>query len=341
MQDLQQLQEEALALFECLDTPHALEDAKARYLGKTGALTERLKSLGSLPHEARKEVGAQINQVKSVISAALEERRQALAKQQQDRELSASALDITLPGRHMVERGGAHPVSRTLERIETLFHGMGFAVAEGPEIESESYNFSALNIPDDHPARAMHDTFYLAPGYVLRTHTSPVQVRYLESHPLPVRIIAPGRVYRCDSDVTHTPMFHQVEGLWVADSGISLAVLKGLLSEFMRAFFERKDLPTRFRPSFFPFTEPSAEMDIGCVICAGQGCRVCSHTGWLEVLGCGLVQPKVLVPLGIDPERYTGLAFGLGVERLAMIRYGVDDLRTFYENDLRFLRRFQ
>lgn len=341
MQDLRQLQEEALSIFARLDTPHALEEAKARFLGKSGVLTERLKGLGGLPHDERKQAGAQINQVKLAIESALDSRRQTLAQEQQARELAASALDITLPGRRMFPKGGAHPVTRTLERIETIFHGMGFSVAEGPEIESEAYNFSALNIPDDHPARAMHDTFYLAPGYVLRTHTSPVQVRYLESHSLPVRIIAPGRVYRCDSDVTHTPMFHQVEGLWVAESGISLAALKGLLSAFMRAFFEREDLATRFRPSFFPFTEPSAEMDIGCVICAGQGCRVCSHTGWLEVLGCGLVQPKVLAPLGIDAERYTGLAFGLGVERLAMIRYGVDDLRTFYENDLRFLHRFQ
>lgn len=340
MQDLRQWQEEAIALFDQLDSAHALEEAKARYLGKSGVLTERLKMLGTMAPDQRKSFGALINQTKSAIEQALETRRAALAQADQERELSASALDITLPGRSMAP-GGRHPVTRTLERIESLFHGMGFSVAEGPEIESDDYNFSALNIPTDHPARAMHDTFYLAPGYVLRTHTSPVQVRYLQTHPLPVRIIAPGRVFRCDSDVTHTPMFHQVEGLWVAEEGVSLAVLKGLLSEFMRRFFEKDRLATRFRPSFFPFTEPSAEMDIGCVICGGSGCRVCSHTGWLEVLGCGLVQPKVLEPLGIDSERYTGLAFGLGVERLAMIRYGVDDLRTFYENDLRFLQRFQ
>ncbi|EQD49910.1 phenylalanyl-tRNA synthetase, alpha subunit, partial [mine drainage metagenome] len=281
-----------------------------------------------------------INQVKGILERALQQRREALVQAQQERELRASALDVTLPGRQH-GRGATHPVTRTLERIETLFRSLGFEVAEGPEVESDDYNFTALNIPADHPARAMHDTFYLAPGVVLRTHTSPVQVRYLKSHGLPVRIIAPGRVFRCDSDVTHTPMFHQVEGLWVAEEGVSLAALKGLLSEFMRHFFEQEDLPTRFRPSFFPFTEPSAEMDIGCVICQGHGCRVCSHTGWLEVLGCGLVHPNVLEPLGIDSERYVGLAFGLGVERLAMIRYGVDDLRTFYENDLRFLKHFQ
>ncbi|WP_297480450.1 phenylalanine--tRNA ligase subunit alpha [Ferrovum sp.] len=340
MQVLMSLQEEALALFARLDSPHALEEAKARYLGKTGVLTERLKGLGALPHEERKSAGAAINQVKGVLEKALQQRREALVLAQQERELRASALDVTLPGR-LHGRGATHPVTRTLERIETLFRSLGFEVAEGPEVESDNYNFTALNIPADHPARAMHDTFYLAPGVVLRTHTSPVQVRYLESHALPVRIIAPGRVFRCDSDVTHTPMFHQVEGLWVAEEGVSLAALKGLLSEFMRHFFEQEELPTRFRPSFFPFTEPSAEMDIGCVICQGNGCRVCSHTGWLEVLGCGLVHPNVLEPLGIDSERNVGLAFGLGVERLAMIRYGVDDLRTFYENDLRFLKHFQ
>ncbi|NDU85149.1 MAG: phenylalanine--tRNA ligase subunit alpha [Ferrovum sp.] len=340
MQDLLALQEEALILFARLDTPHALEEAKARYLGKSGVLTEKLKALGKLPPEARKTAGAAINQVKTALENALQNRREALAQAQLEEELRATALDVTLPGR-TPGRGAAHPITRTLERVQTLFRSMGFEVAEGPEIETDANNFTALNIPEDHPARAMHDTFYLDPGHVLRTHTSPVQIRYLQAHPLPVKIIAPGRVFRCDSDVTHTPMFHQVEGLWVAEEGVSFAALKGLLIEFMRAFFEVNDLQARFRPSFFPFTEPSAEMDIGCVICGGDGCRVCSHTGWLEVLGCGLVHPKVLEPLGIDSERYIGMAFGLGVERLAMIRYGVDDLRTFYENDLRFLRRFR
>jgi len=230
-------------------------------------------------------------------------------------------------------------VSKTLSRIQALFHSIGFEVATGPEIETDFYNFTALNIPEDHPARAMHDTFYLQGGELLRTHTSPVQVRFMQKHQPPLRIIAPGRVYRCDSDVTHTPMFHQVEGLWV-DESVSFADLKGVLADFMRNFFERDDLPVRFRPSFFPFTEPSAEMDIGCVMCGGEGCRVCSHTGWLEVLGCGMVHPNVFKHVGIDTERYVGFAFGLGVERLAMLRYGVDDLRLFFENDLRFLKQF-
>jgi phenylalanyl-tRNA synthetase alpha chain len=235
--------------------------------------------------------------------------------------------------------GGLHPVTRTLARIEQLFASIGFVTADGPEIETDFYNFTALNIPQDHPARAMHDTFYLQSGDLLRTHTSPVQVRYMQSHQPPLRIIAPGRVYRCDSDVTHTPMFHQIEGLWV-DETVSFADLKGVLVDFMRNFFEREDLPVRFRPSFFPFTEPSAEMDIGCVMCGGEGCRVCSHTGWLEVLGCGMVHPNVFRHVDIDTERFVGFAFGLGVERLAMLRYGVDDLRLFFENDLRFLKAF-
>jgi phenylalanyl-tRNA synthetase alpha chain len=237
-------------------------------------------------------------------------------------------------------RGGLHPVTRTLSRIESLFHSVGFEVADGPEIETDFYNFTALNIPENHPARAMHDTFYLQDGTLLRTHTSPVQVHYMQNHQPPFRIIAPGRVYRCDSDVTHTPMFHQVEGLWV-DENVSFADLKGMLADFMRRFFEVDDLAVRFRPSFFPFTEPSAEMDIGCVMCGGDGCRVCSHTGWLEVLGCGMVHPNVFKHVNIDSERFLGFAFGLGVERLAMLRYGVDDLRLFFENDLRFLAQFR
>ena len=339
MQDLQSILDSALEALSAIDNPALLEEVKARYLGKSGLLTERLKGLGKLPAEERPAAGAEINRVKVAVETALQSRRDHIAAQQLDRQLAAQALDVSLPGRGSAN-GGLHPVTRTLARIRELFHSLGFDVADGPEIETDAYNFTALNIPQDHPARAMHDTFYLDASHVLRTHTSPMQVRYLETRKPPVKVIVPGRVYRCDSDMTHTPMFHQVEGLWVAEEGLSLAVLKGLLSEFMRRFFERDELATRFRPSFFPFTEPSAEMDIGCVICGGAGCRVCSHTGWLEVLGCGMVQPKVLAPLGIDTERYTGLAFGLGVERLAMIRHGVDDLRTFYENDLRFLHRF-
>ncbi len=324
--------------FAAAATLPALEQAKARFLGKSGAITERMKALGGLPPEQRKEAGARVNQIKDGVEALLKERRAAIQTEELDHQLAAESLDVTLPGRS-AGLGGAHPVSLTLKRIKRLFASIGFEVADGPEIETDFYNFTALNIPENHPARAMHDTFYLADGKLLRTHTSPVQVHYLQDNPPPIRIIAPGRVYRCDSDVTHTPMFHQVEGLWV-DETVSFADLKGVLADFMANFFERDNLPVRFRPSFFPFTEPSAEMDIGCVICGGSGCRVCSHTGWLEVLGCGMVHPNVFGHVGIDTERWQGFAFGLGVERLAMLRYGVDDLRLFFENDLRFLKQF-
>ena len=330
---------EALAAISGCTDCNALEQVKARYLGKQGVLTGLLKSLGQMPAEERKGAGARINEAKAALEAALRERREMLAAVELERRLAQEALDISLPGRGL-GRGARHPVSQTLARIEALFHSLGFGVADGPEIETDFYNFTALNIPENHPARAMHDTFYLQSGELLRTHTSPVQVHYMLEHRPPLRVIAPGRVYRCDSDVTHTPMFHQVEGLWV-DEDVSFADLKGVLADFMRAFFERDDLPVRFRPSFFPFTEPSAEMDIGCVICGGAGCRVCSHTGWLEVLGCGMVHPNVFRHVGIDPERYLGFAFGMGAERLAMLRHGVDDLRLFFQNDLRFLSQFR
>ena len=258
-----------------------------------------------------------------------------------EEQLAGEALDVTLPGRG-AGMGGLHPITKTLERIETLFSSMGFAVASGPEIETDFYNFTALNIPEDHPARAMHDTFYIAEEenkHLLRTHTSPVQIRYMQNKNPPVRVIAPGRVYRCDSDVTHTPMFHQVEGLWI-DENVNFSALKGILIDFITQFSEHNELSTRFRPSFFPFTEPSAEMDISCVMCNNKGCRVCGHTGWLEVLGCGMVHPEVLKHANIDSEKYNGFAFGMGVERLAMLRYGVSDIRMFFENDLRFLKQF-
>ena len=315
-----------------------LDQVKARYLGKSGAITEHMKGLGSLPADQRKLVGASINQIKNQVEALLKARRDTIQNEELERQLAAESLDVTLPGRGEGV-GGLHPVTRTLARIEQLFASIGFIAADGPEIETDFYNFTALNIPKNHPARAMHDTFYLDGGALLRTHTSPVQVRFMQNNPPPIRIIAPGRVYRCDSDVTHTPMFHQVEGLWV-DESVSFADLKGVLADFMARFFERDNLPVRFRPSFFPFTEPSAEMDIGCVICNGAGCRVCSHTGWLEVLGCGMVHPNVFGHVGLDAERFQGFAFGLGVERLAMLRYGVDDLRLFFENDVRFLKQF-
>lgn len=329
---------EAESAFAASETLPALDQAKARFLGKSGAITEQMKQLGGLLPEARKEAGARINQVKDQVEALLRARREAIQEAALERQLATEALDVTLPGRGQA-MGGLHPVTRTLQRIERLFASLGFETAEGPEIETDFYNFTALNIPENHPARAMHDTFYLEGGRLLRTHTSPVQVHYMQDHKPPIKIIAPGRVYRCDSDVTHTPMFHQVEGLWV-DETVSFADLKGILADFMAHFFERENLPVRFRPSFFPFTEPSAEMDIGCVICNGAGCRVCSHTGWLEVLGCGMVHPNVFGHVGIDTEHWQGFAFGLGVERLAMLRYGVDDLRLFFENDLRFLEQF-
>jgi len=315
-----------------------VEQLRVQYRGKRGVLTEQLKQLGSLPVEERPRVGKWVNEAKEQLGSALQARREQLDDAARRERLSRESIDVTLPGRGM-GLGGSHPISRTLERLEQLFLRLGFEIADGPEIEDDFHNFEALNIPQSHPARAMHDTFYFGDGRLLRTHTSPVQIRYMGSHQPPMRIIAPGRVYRCDSDVTHTPMFHQIEGL-IVDESVTFADLKGLLTEFLAAFFE-KPLKVRFRPSFFPFTEPSAEADISCVICGATGCRVCKGTGWLEVLGCGMVHPEVFRHVGINSERFTGFAFGLGVERLAMLRYGVNDLRMFYENDLRFLQQFR
>ncbi len=336
--ELQALVSEAQAQVEQAEDLAALDQVRVGYLGKKGRLTEQLKSLGKLPAEERPQAGQAINQAKQALQGLIDARREALERQRLNTRLAEERIDVTLPGRGQ-QTGGLHPVTRTLERIEALFASMGFTVATGPEIEDDYHNFEALNIPAHHPARAMHDTFYFDARHLLRTHTSPVQIRVMEKDGAPVRVIAPGRVYRCDSDVTHTPMFHQVEGLLV-DEGISFADLKGALHDFIRQFFE-KDLDVRFRPSYFPFTEPSAEVDVQCVMCGGSGCRVCSGTGWLEILGSGMVHPKVFEYCGIDSERYTGYAFGMGVERLAMLRYGVDDLRIFFENDLRFLRQFR
>lgn len=294
--------------------------------------------MGNLSAEERPLIGKEVNLAKQEVAGLTEVRSKLLAEQAMNAALAAETVDVTLPGRN-AEVGGLHPVTRTLQRIEQYFRQIGFQIAEGPEIEDGDHNFTALNIPESHPARAMHDTFYFNAEMLLRTHTSPVQIRVMENEQPPLRIIAPGRVYRCDSDLTHTPMFHQVEGLMV-DENISFTDLKGILADFLQAFFE-KPLNVRFRPSYFPFTEPSAEADIECVICGGEGCRVCSHTGWLEVLGCGMVHPKVFEHVNIDSEKYLGLAFGMGVERLAMLRYGVNDLRLFFENDLRFLRQFK
>jgi phenylalanyl-tRNA synthetase alpha chain len=335
---LDALANEARAAIARAATAAEVENLRVHYLGKKGVLTEQLKQLGTLAPEERPRVGQWVNEAKDLLQDALQSRKQQLEIAVRNDSLARETLDVTLPGRG-TRLGGRHPISRTLERLETFFLRLGFEIADGPEIEDDFHNFEALNIPATHPARAMHDTFYFGDGRLLRTHTSPVQVRYMQANKPPLRVIAPGRVYRCDSDVTHTPMFHQIEGLMV-DETVSFADLKGLLAEFLRQFFE-KPLKVRFRPSFFPFTEPSAEADIECVICGGGGCRVCKGTGWLEVLGCGMVHPEVFRQVGIDGERYTGLAFGIGVERLAMMRYGVNDLRLFYENDLRFLQQFR
>ncbi len=316
-----------------------LDEVRVRYLGKKGLLTEQLKQLGKLPADQRPQAGQAINVAKNQVQTAIEARKEALQNAALEAQLASEGVDVTLPGRGQ-SVGGLHPVTRSLQRIERLFAGMGFESVEGPEIEDDYHNFEALNIPAHHPARAMHDTFYIGEHRVLRTHTSPVQVRVMEQQRPPFRVIAPGRVYRCDSDLTHTPMFHQVEGLLV-DENVSFADLKGLLDDFLKCFFEREDLSVRFRPSYFPFTEPSAEVDIECVICSGEGCRVCGHSGWLEVLGCGMVHPNVFEHVGVDNEQYTGLAFGMGVERMSMLKYGVNDLRLYFENDLRFLQQFR
>ena len=339
MEALAALEQQAADAIEQSGDLKELDDVRVRFLGKKGLLTGQLKQLGKLPADERPAAGQEINAAKQRVQAALESRKNTLQAAALDEKLAAERIDVTLPGKGQ-QSGGLHPVTRTLQRIEKLFAGMGFESIEGPEIEDDYHNFEALNIPAHHPARAMHDTFYIDEHRVLRTHTSPVQIRVMEHREPPLRIIAPGRVYRCDSDLTHTPMFHQVEGLLV-DEEVSFADLKGMLDEFLKHFFERDDLGVRFRPSYFPFTEPSAEVDIECVICGGDGCRVCSHSGWLEVLGCGMVHPNVFRHVEIDNERYTGLAFGMGVERLSMLKYGVDDLRLFFENDLRFLQQFR
>lgn len=338
MENLEAIISEAIQLLDSAEDSVELENIKVHYLGKNGVLTGLLKQLGKIPVEQRPLVGSKINQAKNQLEEALKSRREIIHAKQLATKLSEEALDITLPGRGM-RSGGLHPVTQTLQRIEKLFHSIGFDVASGPEIEADFYNFTALNIPENHPARAMHDTFYIDNGGLLRTHTSPVQIHYMQNHQPPLKVIAPGRVYRCDSDLTHTPMFHQVEGLWI-DEDVNFAALKSVLADFMAHFFEHDNLSVRFRPSFFPFTEPSAEMDIACVMCNGKGCRICSDTGWLEVLGCGMVHPNVLKHVSIDSERYVGFAFGMGVERLTMLRYGVSDLRLFFENDLRFLKQF-
>ena len=328
MQDLDAILSEALGLFAAIDDPDELERVKARFLGKTGILTNLLKGLGKLPPAERPAAGSRINEAKEKLEAALAARREAIRIVRLEARLGEEALDVTLPGRGP-GLGGLHPTTRTLDRIAFLFGSLGFEIATGPEIETDFYNFTALNTPEDHPARSMHDTFYLEGGeYLLRTHTSPIQIRYMETQRPPIKIIAPGRVYRVDSDATHSPMFHQIEGLWI-DRQVSFANLKFVLTDFLQRLFERDDLEVRFRASYFPFTEPSAEVDMAW----GEG-------RWLEIGGCGMVHPNVLRQVNIDPEEFQGFAFGMGLDRITMLRYGVNDLRLFFENDLRFLKQF-
>src|ERR1700733_12635171 len=337
MSDLSSLVSAALDEVTRVGDLAALDEVRVRWLGKKGTLTEQLKALGALPAAERRDAGAKINEAKSLLQTALDERRVALEKAEIDSQLAAGRIDVTLPGRGE-ERGGLHPVTKARLRIEKLFRRAGFEVASGPEIEDDFHNFEALNIPANHPARAMHDTFYFPDGRLLRTHTSPVQIRAMRARKPPMALIAPGRVYRNDSDMTHTPMFHQVEGIVVGEN-VSFANLKAMLHTFVERFFEQP-LGMRLRPSYFPFTEPSAEVDIECVFCHGAGCRVCKQTGWLEILGCGMIHPNVLAAAGIDSEKWQGYAFGMGIERVTMLRYSVDDLRLFFENDVQFLKQF-
>jgi phenylalanyl-tRNA synthetase alpha chain len=337
MKNIQLLENEAMkAIKDSLDIK-SLEQIKVDYLGKKSSLSTLLKGLGDLSPKERPLAGASINVAKKRITNEIERRQNEIVLSEINSRLEKETLDITLPGRCSY-KGSLHLVSQTIERVESFFTNIGFKVEKGPEIEDDYHNFEALNIPSHHPARAMHDTFYINQNNVLRTHTSPVQIRTMEAQDPPLRIICPGKVYRCDSDLTHTPMFHQVEGL-VLDKNISMANLKGIVIQFLNAFFE-EDLPIRFRPSYFPFTEPSAEVDMQCANCKGKGCRICKDTGWLEVMGCGMVHTAVLSHCNIDPEKYSGFAFGMGVERLSMLRYGVTDLRLFFENDLKFLKQF-
>jgi len=337
MEHLSDIVKQAKDHIEAATDLATLDGIRVEFLGKKGQLTAQLKNLGKLSPQERPEAGAKINAAKQEVQAALNVKKQLLEDAAINAQLDKETIDITLAGKPQ-PRGTVHPVTRTLRRINAIFSAAGYETAQGPEIEDDFHNFEALNIPGHHPARAMHDTFYINPTHVLRTHTSPVQVRTMEAGKPPIKVICPGRVYRCDSDVTHTPMFHQVEGL-VVDKNISFADLKGTVDQFLKAFFEA-DVPVRFRPSYFPFTEPSAEVDIQCTQCQGKGCRVCKQTGWLEIMGCGMVHPKVFESCNIDPKEYTGLAFGIGVERLAMLRYGVNDLRLFFENDIEFLSQF-
>ena len=335
-QELLELKDQALALLAAATDEAALGELRTRFLGRKGLLTGLLRKTGTLPAEERPAFGQLANEVKQELEAAMDQASEDLLRQSRAKS-GKPGVDVTLPGIRP-RRGRLHPITQTERLILEVFSRMGFSVVETPEVESDWYCFEALNMPPDHPARDMQDTFYLSDGVVLRTHTSSSQIRTMEKEPPPIRIVCPGKAFRRDSDATHTPMFHQVEGLMVGED-ISLADLKGVLINFVHQVFG-PDVPVRFRPSFFPFTEPSAEVDIGCVVCGGEGCRVCSHTGWLEILGSGMVDPNVYKNVGYDPDKVTGFAFGMGIERIAMLRWGIDDLRLFYDNDLRFLRQF-
>ncbi|MCF8095659.1 MAG: phenylalanine--tRNA ligase subunit alpha [Desulfobacteraceae bacterium] len=333
-EEIEKIRQQALSELKQAQDAESIQELSVRYLGRKGRVTRFLRNISELPKEERPAAGKRANEVKTELESAFQDALAHLAEKQQEDE---QAIDVSLPGRQP-PLGTLHPITRTTRMIARIFERMGFGIAEGPEVESDYYNFEALNIPKNHPARDMQDTFYVSENIVLRTHTSPIQVRYMETHQPPVRIIAPGKVYRCDSDLTHTPMFNQVEGLLV-DKNVSFGDLKGILTAFVHQVFDPQT-SLRFRPSFFPFTEPSAEVDIRCVMCRGDGCRVCSDTGWLEVMGCGMVHPAVFENVGYDTDRYSGFAFGMGVERIAMLKYGINDIRMFFENDIRFLRQF-
>lgn len=338
MLSLQDIEIEAKQAIESANDLKSLDHHRVHYLGKKGLLTEYLKNLGQLPAEERPAAGQKINVVKESILALIEQRETNLRSAQIEAQLAAEKIDVTLPGR-MREFGSTHPISKTFEDLRRIFSQMGFVFMDGPEVEDDYHNFAALNIPELHPARAMQDTFYFSDGMLLRTHMSPVQIRTMKQMQLPLRMVAMGRVYRRDFDITHTPMFHQIETLMI-DEHITFADLKGLMRQFLQQFFNDPNIAIRFRASYFPFTEPSAEVDIGCLKCGGKGCRICKNTGWLEVLGCGMVHPNVLKMAGIDSEKYRGFASGAGIDRLTMLKYGISDLRSLFENDLRFLKQF-
>ncbi|MBC8208855.1 MAG: phenylalanine--tRNA ligase subunit alpha [Desulfobulbaceae bacterium] len=335
-QELRTLEREASEGLEQISTANELEEFRIHYLGRKGQFSGIMEQLKAVPKEDKPRLGQLANTVKKQIEKAFSVKKEQIAAGATT-SAAIGSIDLTLPGRRP-EQGRLHPVTQIMTEVCSIFESMGFSVAEGPDVEQDRYNFEALNIPAHHPARDMHDTFYVSDSILLRTHTSPMQARIMEQQEPPLRVIAPGKVYRCDSDITHTPMFHQVEGFLV-DTNVSFADLKGVLSVFTQKIFDA-DLPLRFRPSFFPFTEPSAEVDIACVICNGKGCRVCKKTGWLEILGAGMIDPEVFKQVGYDPEKYSGFAFGLGIERIAMLKYGIDDIRLYYENDLRFLSQF-